>query len=82
MHLLPLIVDIDNANYQIYKKDCPINKKSAAKSLSSFTSANQAATVNPCTAGIIPGKATHYLAIAKIIDGWTSIIPRIICSLS
>ena len=33
MYLLPLITDIDNANYQIYRKDCPSNVKSAAKSL-------------------------------------------------
>ena len=33
VYLLPLITDIDNANYQIYRKDCPSNPKSAAKSL-------------------------------------------------
>ena len=31
--MLPQITDIDNARYQIYRKDCPSDKKSPAKSL-------------------------------------------------
>ena len=50
MYLLPVISDVDNAQFQIYRKDCPSNKKSAAISLSQVMG-----TSNLFTSTLAPG---------------------------
>ena len=50
VYLLPLITDIDSAKYQIYRKDCPSNKKSQAKSLTQVMGQS-----NLFTATLAPG---------------------------
>ena len=50
VYLLPDISNVDNAQYQIYRKDCPSNKKSAANSLSQVMG-----TSNLFTTTLAPG---------------------------
>ena len=50
--LLPQITDIDKAKYQIYRKDCPSNRKSQAKSLTQVMGQS-----NLFTATLAPGDA-------------------------
>ena len=52
VYLLPLITDVDNAKYQIYRKDCPSNKKSQAKPLTQVMGQS-----NLFTATLAPGDA-------------------------
>ena len=52
MYLLPQITDIDNAKYQIYRKDCPSDKKLVAKSLTQVMSQS-----NLFTTTLAPGNA-------------------------
>ena len=52
VYLLPQITDIDKAKYQIYRKDCPSNKKSQAKSLTQVMGQS-----NLFTTSLAPGDA-------------------------
>ena len=51
--MLPNISDVDSAQYQIYRKDCPSNKKSSANSVSQVMG-----TSNLFTSTLAPGDPT------------------------